>query len=65
MTPQELFKNWKASHKINMRVYSDEDMFVMGYEARNQQVESLIQLIDELTEKLAQSKPKKKVKKDE
>lgn len=64
MTPQEIYKNWKLSHKINMRVYTDEEMFVMGYEARNEQVDSLIQLVDDLSARLAEltQKPKEKKK---
>lgn len=65
MTPQEIYKNWKLSHKINMRVYTDEEMFVMGYEARNDQVDALIQLVDDLSTRLAELTQKKKAKKDE
>lgn len=65
MTPQEIYKNWKASHKINMRVYTDEEMFVMGYEMRNAEVEGLINLVEELSTRLKEVSKKPKVKKHE
>ena len=65
MTPQELYKNWKASHKINMRVYTDEEMYVMGYKARDAEVDGLINLVEELSTRIKELTPKKKVKKDE
>jgi len=40
-------------------------MFVKGYEARNEQVDSLIQLVDDLSARLAELTQKKKAKKDE
>ena len=60
MTPQEMYKEWKDSHKINMRVYTDEEMFVKGYESRNEQVDSLIQLVEDLSQRLTELKGKKK-----
>lgn len=60
MTPQEIYKQWKESHKINMRVYTDEEMFVKGYEARQEQVDSLIQLVEDLSSRLTELKEKKK-----
>lgn len=62
MTGQEKYKEWKLSHKVNMRVYTDEDMFVMGYDARNEQVDSLIKLVEDLSDRLAQLTQKKKSK---
>lgn len=60
MTPQEMYKEWKLSHKVNMRVYTDEEMFVKGYESRNEQVDSLIQLVEDLSQRLTELKGKKK-----
>ena len=66
MTPQEQYKLWKDSHKINMRVYTDEDMFKIGYEFRDAEVNDLIDVIEHLTKKTQEEKPKKaKVKKDD
>lgn len=62
MTGQEKYQEWKLSHKVNMRVYTDEDMFVMGYDARNEQVDSLIKLVEDLSDRLAQLTQKKKSK---
>jgi hypothetical protein len=65
MTPQDMYKAWKQSHKINMRVYTDEEMYVMGYESRNAEVMELISIVEELSKRLEESKPKKKVKKND
>ena len=46
----EAYKSWKASHKINMRVYSDEEMFMLGHESRDAEVEELLSLIAGLIE---------------
>lgn len=62
MTGQEKYQEWKQSHKVNMRVYTDEDMFVIGYDARNEQVDSLIKLVEDLSDRLAQLTQKKKSK---
>jgi tetrahydromethanopterin S-methyltransferase subunit B len=62
MTGQEKYKEWKLSHKVNMRVYTDEDMFVMGFDSRNEQVDELVQLVDDLSKRLAELTQKKKSK---
>lgn len=68
MKAQKLYKQWKDSHKINMAVYTDEQMFVMGYNARQSEFDGLIDLIVELESKikeLSEKTTKKKVKKDD
>jgi hypothetical protein len=30
---QQFYKVWKEQHKINLRVYTDEQMFEIGFEA--------------------------------
>ena len=63
MTGQEKYKEWKASHKVNMRVYTDEDMFVMGFDSRNEQVDALLQLVEDLAHRVAELSQKKKSEK--
>lgn len=56
---QEAFKHWKQSHKIDMQVRTDEQMFVIGFEFRNEEVEELTQIVADLLERLNELKPKK------
>jgi hypothetical protein len=66
MNANEAYKAWKGQHKVNMRVYTDEDMFKIGYEFRDAEVNDLIDVIEHLTKKTQEEKPKKaKVKKDD
>lgn len=37
---QEAYKRWKAMHKVNLQVYTDEQLFCIGYEAREKENES-------------------------
>lgn len=64
MNAQKAYQDWKKQFKINMAVYSDEQMFIMGYESRNQEVDELIGLLESLNSQLQKAK-KTKVKKDE
>lgn len=51
MTAQEAYQEWKRSHKINLRVYTDEQMFEIGFNSRNEEVEQLQALVTKKTEK--------------
>ena len=51
MTAQDAYKQWKLQHKINLRVYTDEQMFEIGYNFRNEEVEQLQALVTKKTEK--------------
>ena len=53
MTAQDAYKQWKLQHKINLRVYTDEQMFEIGYNFRNDEVEQLQALVTKQTEKKA------------
>lgn len=52
----EAYENWKASHKVNMRVYSDEEMFCVGYNMRNELLEEMAELIEVLVNRLTEAK---------
>ena len=45
MTAQEAFQEWKRQHKINLRVYTDEQMFEIGYNFRNEEFDQLLALL--------------------
>lgn len=59
-----MYDSWKKQFKVNMAVYSDEQMFIMGYESRDREVDELITLLESLQSQLERAK-KKKAKKDE
>ena len=66
MTAQEMYKFWKAQHKVNLQVYSDEQMFILGYDSREQEVRDLTELLLDALERLdTYEKPKKAKKSDE
>lgn len=58
MKAQEAYKDWKGLTKINMAVYTDEQMFVIGYRYRDEEVAELIQLIKDQAKRLEELKPK-------
>lgn len=47
---KEAYQLWKMSHKIDLRVYTDEQMFEVGYRSRDDEIEEL-RLIIETMEK--------------
>jgi lipid A disaccharide synthetase len=66
MTAQQMFRNWKAQHKVNLQVYSDEQMFILGYDSREQEVRDLTELLLDALDRLnALEKPKKAKRSDE
>ena len=49
-TPAQLaYEAWTKSHKLQLRVYTDSELFCLGYNARNKEVEHLENVIDALT----------------
>lgn len=52
----EAYKAWKEQHKVNMAVYTDEQMFTMGFDAREDQVNALIDLVEDLSTRLKKYK---------
>lgn len=57
------YSAWKALHKVNLQVYTDEQMFCIGYEFRDQEVNELEEmvalLIKRLNEKETKDEPRK------
>ena len=45
MTPYE---EWKKSHKLDLQVYTDEQMFNIGYHTRDEEVGQLRESIEKL-----------------
>ena len=70
---EEAFKNWRAQYKIMLRTFTDEQMFLFGFESANrvsEVMENVIKNLEgqvaELTERLAKlEKPKKKAEPSE
>ena len=60
MTPaQNAYKIWKESHKIDMQVRTDEQMFIVGYESRDVEVQDLTELVVDLLARVNELKNKK------
>jgi len=53
MTPAQVaYKKWKDSHLVNMRVYTDEQMFELGYNARSDEIEELLKEVEQKQKKV-------------
>lgn len=48
MDSKEAYKQWKSQFKVNMMVYTDEQMFDLGYNFRNDYIKELEDLVKEL-----------------
>jgi hypothetical protein len=58
---QAAYDEWRKQFKVNMMVYTDEQMYCMGYEARDEYIRELIELIDALNSQIQNSsKPKRR-----
>lgn len=55
---KEAYCQWRDSHKINLRVYTDEEMFVLGYNQSQALVRELASLVEELDLELKNAKAK-------
>ena len=67
MTPYE---HWKLSHKLNLRAYTEAEIFDFGYHARDEEVNHLQKMIDALNDIIEEPvtpapQPAKKAKKNE
>ena len=66
MIAQDAFEQWKRQHKINLRVYTDQQMFEIGFEEGRQigiaQEKALWELQQSTQELEAQPKKGKKTK---
>ena len=45
---EKAYKDWKDAHKINLRVYTDEQMFGIGYHWRDDEIEQLLTKIEKM-----------------
>jgi hypothetical protein len=48
MSAKQAYKDWRDQFKVNMMVYTNEQMFEIGYAARDAYVEELESLVKEL-----------------
>ena len=55
---QEAYNTWKGQHKVNLQVKTDEQMFLIGFEAGQVEINELVQLI------LDMEKENKRLKKE-
>lgn len=60
MNAQEAYKIWKGLHKLDLSVKTGEQMFELGYNWRNSEVEELQQLVNDLAKELKRDKRKPK-----
>ena len=60
MNAQEAYKIWKGLHKLDLSVKTNEQMFELGYNWRNSEVEELEQLVNDLVKELKNDKRKAK-----
>jgi lipid A disaccharide synthetase len=66
MTPaQHAYKEWKAQHKVNLQVYTDEQMFILGYDSRETEVKDLTELLVDALDRLNSLQKPKRVKKSD
>jgi len=45
---EKAYKDWKDAHKINLRVYTDDQMFAIGYHWRDDEIEQLMTKIEKM-----------------
>ena len=48
MDAKTAYKNWKDSHKVNMRVYTDQEMFELGFDTCQTMTKAMATIIDEM-----------------
>jgi SMC interacting uncharacterized protein involved in chromosome segregation len=54
------YEQWQKTHKINLRVYTDEQMFELGYNWRDEEVEQLMTKIEKMEKEIKKLKVKAK-----
>lgn len=57
-TATQAYNEWKAQHKVNLQVYTDEQMFRIGYEARDEYVRELEDMVTALINRMNEKKKK-------
>lgn len=53
---KKAFKDWQDLHKINLRVYTDEQMFEIGFNYSQALIKELASLVDEMDLKIKELK---------
>ena len=48
MSAKQAYKDWQNQFKVNMMVYTNEQMFEIGYAVRDEYVKELESLVKEL-----------------
>jgi len=48
MDAQSAYKHWKDSHKVNLRVYTDEQMFELGFNTCQTIIKEMSTIIEEM-----------------
>lgn len=56
MTAQEAYKQWKSMLKIDMQVRTEEQWFELGYNLRQSEIDSLVQLIKDMDSEIKKLK---------
>ena len=51
MTAQEAYEKWNRQHTVNLRVYTNEQMFELGYNMRDEEIDELKAEIKKLKKK--------------
>ena len=52
MNAKQAYQDWQNTHKINLRVYTDEEMFALGFNAAQKLLEDMTSLLEETHAKL-------------
>ena len=60
MNAQDAYKIWKAMSKLDLSVKTDQQMFELGFNWRNAEVEELQELVNDLAKELKRDKRKAK-----
>ena len=60
MNAQDAYKIWKAMSKLDLSVKTDQQMFELGFNWRNAEVEELQELVTDLAKELKSDKRKAK-----
>jgi predicted N-acyltransferase len=64
MTARDAYKQWKSLNKVDMQVKTDEQMFEIGYNWRNDEVKDLEELVIALSDRVEIKNDKRKAKED-
>lgn len=60
MNAKEAYNIWKSTNKLDLSVKSDQQMFELGFNSRNAEVDELLDLVSQLTKVIKNDKRKAK-----